>query len=288
MQYTALAISNFVSAGDFIGRVAEAYTRAALLELDDESRVVLLAPELGRQPHAISLDAPADLSFRSIFVLGEPAAARMGMLRIAGGEVTIDLRGAQRWHCGLKGLRIDLNQAEVAGAWRAACAAVDKDGRSSRFGCTNSAIINALDHATHREDPAAADQAMSRLIGLGVGRTPEGDDYLAGYFAALWASSDASRCFAATLAPRLVALSVHTEHLSRLYLRAAAAGEVSERIAAVAASIAAGGNEREIEHHMVAALAVGHTSGAAAMLGLLRGCGACAGDCTMLVPPMRP
>ena len=60
MQYTALAISNFVSAGDFIGRVAEAYTRAALLELDDESRVVLLAPELGRQPHAISLDAPAD------------------------------------------------------------------------------------------------------------------------------------------------------------------------------------------------------------------------------------
>jgi hypothetical protein len=129
---------------------------------------------------------------------------------------------------------------------------------------------------------------MSRLIGLGVGRTPEGDDYLAGYFAALWASSDASRCFAATLAPRLVALSVHTEHLSRLYLRAAAAGEVSERIAAVAASIAAGGNEREIEHHTVAALAVGHTSGAAAMLGLLRGCRACAGDRTMLVPPMRP
>ena len=109
-----------------------------------------------------------------------------------------------------------------------------------------------------------------------------------GYFAALWASSDASRCFAAALAPRLVALSVHTEHLSRLYLRAAAAGEVSERIAAVAASLAAGGNEREIEHHTVAALAVGHTSGAAAMLGLLRGCGACAGDRTMLVPPMRP
>ena len=60
MQYAAVAISNFISTGDFIGRVAEAYTRAALLELDNESRVVLLAPELGRQPHAISLDAPAD------------------------------------------------------------------------------------------------------------------------------------------------------------------------------------------------------------------------------------
>jgi len=38
------------------------------------------------------------------------------------------------------------------------------------------------DDAMRREDAAAADQAMSRLIGLGVGGTPEGDDYLVGYF----------------------------------------------------------------------------------------------------------
>ena len=60
MQYAAVAISNFISTGDFIGRVAEAYTLAALLEFGDESRVALLAPKFGRQPHAISLDAPAD------------------------------------------------------------------------------------------------------------------------------------------------------------------------------------------------------------------------------------
>ena len=35
------------------------------------------------------------LSFQSIFALGAPAAARMGMLRVAGGEVTMNLGGAQ-------------------------------------------------------------------------------------------------------------------------------------------------------------------------------------------------
>ena len=50
MQYAAVAISNFISTGDFIGWVAEAYTLAALLEFGDESRVALLAPKFGRQP----------------------------------------------------------------------------------------------------------------------------------------------------------------------------------------------------------------------------------------------
>jgi hypothetical protein len=36
------------------------------------------------------------------------------------------------------------------------------------------------------------------------------------------------------------------EHLSRLYFRTASAGEVSERIAVVAASIAAGGKEGKL------------------------------------------
>lgn len=287
MQYVALAIGSCVPAEDFIGRVAEVHTRAAMLALGDESQVTLLAPELGRQPHGISLDVPADLLFRSVLVLDASAAARMGMLRLAGGEVTIDLRSARRWHCGLKGLRIDFNQPDVVEAWRAACAVLNKDHWNNRFRRTNGATLNALHDATRRRDPAAAEKAICRLIGLGIGRTPEGDDYLVGYFAALWGSSDTSRRFAATLAPRLEALAVNTEHLSRLYLRAAAVGEVSERIAVIASGIAAGGNKNDIEHDTAAALAVGHTSGAAAMLGLLCGCGACAEDRTKLVPPMR-
>ena len=117
---------------------------------------------------------------------------------------------------------------------------------------------------------------MCNLVGLGEGRTPAGDDYLVGYFAALWACSDASRGFAAVLGPRLVALATRTEHLSGLYLEAAAAGEVSQLIAGVAACIAAGSDDATIGRAVAAALAVGHSSGAAALLGLLQGCAACA------------
>jgi len=87
---------------------------------------------------------------------------------------------------------------------------------------------------------------MSRLIGLGEDRTPAGDDYLVGYFAALWACSDASKAFAAALSARLMVLATRTEDLSRLYLEAAAVGEVSEWILAVATGIAAGSDNAAI------------------------------------------
>ena len=98
---------------------------------------------------------------------------------------------------------------------------------------------------------------MSRLIGLGEGRTPAGDDYLVGYFAALWSCSDASKAFAAALSARLMVLATRTEDLSRLYLEAAAIGEVSERMLAVATGIAAGSDNAAIGRAVAAALAVG-------------------------------
>ena len=83
--------------------------------------------------------------------------------------------------------------------------------------------------------------------------------------------------FAAALGARLAALATHAGHLSRLYLQAAAEGEVSERAVAVAAGIAAGGDDTVIGRAVAAALAVGHSSGAASLLGLLDGCcAACA------------
>lgn len=275
MRYAAQAIGSGVPAGDFSGRVAEVHARAALLALDNGSQVALLALELGCQPYGVSFAAPQGHSLRSTLAIGVRAAARAGVLRMVDG-FTIDLRGVRRWRCGVKKLCLDFSAAEVAGAYRAARSALDKDGPSDRFCRTNGATLDALDHATRFCDAGAAARTMSRLVGLGVGRTPEGDDYLVGYFAALWACSERSRRFAAILAPRLRMLALHTEDLSRRYLQAAAGGEVSERIAAVAAVIAGGGEQGVIEHHMAAALAVGQTSGAAAMLGFLRGCSACA------------
>ena len=116
---------------------------------------------------------------------------------------------------------------------------------------------------------------MADLIGLGDGKTPAGDDYLVGIFAALW-SRAASQAFAAALRPKLMTLAARSSDLSSLYLQEAARGEVSERLFDVAAGICAGDSEDVVGNAVTKALAVGHSSGAAGIFGLLKGYAACA------------
>lgn len=287
MRLAALATGAGVPMVDFAGRIAEVHTRAALLALADGKSVMLVAPELGRFPRAITFDAPEGLSLRALIAPDAAVAARGAVLRVVGAAFAIDLRAGLPWRSNLKGLWLDPGRNAVVRAYRTAHAALDADGRSDRLRHTAGATLDSMTEATRRHDVAAAERAISRLIGLGEGRTPAGDDYLIGYLAALWACSDASRSFAAKLGPQLAALTVQTEPLSRLYLEAAAAGEVSERIAAVAAGIVAGSDDAAIACAVAAALAVGHSSGAAAVLGLLQGCAACA-ERRLTPAPMRP
>jgi hypothetical protein len=275
MRLAALAAGIGVPTEDFSGRIIEVHTRAALLAVVDGRWITLAAPELGRLPRAITLDAPAPFSFRTVLIPGAKVASRGGVLRVAGAGFAIDLRDMREWRSGLGMLRLDFGLAGMARTCRVAWSALDADGRSDRLRHSAATTLDDLAVATRRRQAPAAERAMCNLVGLGEGRTPAGDDYLVGYFAALWAYSDASRGFAAALGPRLVALATRTEHLSGLYLEAAAAGEVSQLIAAVAACIAAS-DDAATGRAVAAALAVGHSSGAAAILGLLQGCAACA------------
>jgi len=118
---------------------------------------------------------------------------------------------------------------------------------------------------------------MSRLIGLGPGSTPAGDDYLVGHLAGLWSCAGASgarRSFVADLGEGLRKSALRTNRVSRVYLEAAAAGEVSERLGDLAARVAQGADAASVCAATDAALAVGHSSGACGVLGLLLGCAA--------------
>jgi len=276
MRLTGLAVGAQVPAGDFAGRIEEVHARTVLVAVAGGGWITLLAHELGRQPFGVTFAAPEGFSFRPLVAAGTEVAERAGVMRVAAGALAIDLREARPWRCGLDGLRLDLSRAAVARAYQTACATLAADGRSDGLHRGAAATLDRLADATRRLDAAAAEQEMARLVGFGEGRTPAGDDYLVGYFAALWACAATRVSFAATLGPRLAALAAQTERLSRLYLQAAAAGEVSERIAAVAAGIAAGNDDSAIRRIVAAALAVGHSSGAAAVLGLLQGSAVCA------------
>jgi Protein of unknown function (DUF2877) len=259
-----------VSAGDFAGRVAEVHARAALIKLAEGGCITLLGREIGRQPSGISLDLPEDISLRQVLSANTECAKRGGVLRFAGSALAIDLRGTPQWRSGVAALDFDGRNVAVARAYRTASRALEQDGRSQNLCEIAGAKLDRLSQSIRRRDLSAAERVIGDLIGLGEGKTPAGDDYLVGIFAALW-SCASGRAFAAALAPALITLAARTGDLSSLYLREAANGEVSERLADVAAGICAGGSEDVVGNAVNKALAVGHSSGAAGIFGLLNG-----------------
>jgi hypothetical protein len=275
MRIAALATGVGVPAGDFAGRVVEVHARAALIKLAEGGCVSLLDSELGRQPRGVSFDLPEDISLRQLLSANTECAKRGSVVRFAGSALVIDLRGVPQWRSGIAALNFDCRSVEAARAYRTAKQALERDGRSQELCASAGAKLDRLSQSIRTRATTAAERVIGELIGLGEGKTPAGDDYLVGMFAALWSCS-ASRTFAAALAPALITLAARTSDLSSLYLREAANGEVSERLADVAAGICAGGSEDVVANALNKALAVGHSSGAAGIFGLLNGYAACA------------
>ena len=105
--------------------------------------------------------------------------------------------------------------------------------------------------------------APARLLGLGSGLTPSGDDVLAGYLAAAAAyglPAERLRAFVRAEAPR------RTTTLSAALLRHAAAGEAIPQVRRLLVALDDGTG---IDAALAGLLLVGHTSGAALAAGML-------------------
>lgn len=123
--------------------------------------------------------------------------------------------------------------------------------------------LAALRGAVRRADLDAALRTATRLIGLGPGLTPAGDDVMAGTIAGLvLLGHPAADRFAAGV----YALAAgRTTELSRALLRHAACGRVSGEFAAVLHALV---GERPLMPAVAALLSTGSTSGRALALGL--------------------
>ncbi|WP_448639853.1 DUF2877 domain-containing protein [Geodermatophilus sp. URMC 63] len=123
--------------------------------------------------------------------------------------------------------------------------------------------LAALRGAVRRADLDAALRTAARLVGLGPGLTPAGDDVMAGTMAGLvLLGHPAAERFAAGV----YALAAgRTTELSRALLRHAAAGRVSGEYAAVLHGLV---GERPLGPAIAGLLATGSTSGRALALGL--------------------
>lgn len=123
--------------------------------------------------------------------------------------------------------------------------------------------LAALRGAVRRADLDAALRTASRLIGLGPGLTPAGDDVMAGTIAGLVLLGHPS---AERFAAGVYSLAAgRTTELSRALLRHAACGRVSGEYAAVLHALV---GERPLAPAVAGLLATGSTSGRAMALGL--------------------
>ena len=135
--------------------------------------------------------------------------------------------------------------------------------------------LAALTTALLVGDRLAAAYPTRRLIGLGDGLTPSGDDVLIGIEAALHALGSPAAGF---LDEALADVDARTTTVSAAYLRHAAAGEFAERLHhLLAVLVSEEAREATLAGAIGEAVAWGATSGTDCLIGVLEGLDTAAG-----------
>lgn len=308
MCLKAMSIGYAIPRTNFDAVVHSVFRSAVNLRLvRGDKLLTVIASREADLPQGIRLDIPDDFSFE-LFHAGEQVTCRDNFLRFASSALTIDLRGAGRFSCDLSALQADMANPSVAAAWQFAWQALNKrqieldaeiiagdlfrsDG-ALRAGVPRKAAeaMRNLFESTRRYDLTAV-SSVRRLIGLGNGLTPSGDDLLIGYLAGLQCAVQ-DRCeriqFISSLGKAIIRLCRQTNDISRTYLYHAARGQVSSRLADLAEVICCGENSDRILTMAESAMKVGHTSGMDAVTGLLLGLAVWVGPRTRTLERPRP
>jgi hypothetical protein len=268
MQLRALSMAEGLPAR-FDARVHSVFRRAFNLELEGAGIVPVVA---GRHAPAggIQLGADAPCDFTAITEEGAPAACRGQVVRI-GQELAIDLRGAGIHRPRPPSFAWGCRDSATEHAWRIAWNRFEQAPHHLASARLRQGLGRMV--LAGQRDPEGLAAAASGLIGLGPGLTPSGDDALVGWLCAFGALGDGDanlRDARDGLAQYVTGAAGRTTAISRHYLRHAARGEVGTHLTALAEAIARGDATRT-GAAVSEALAVGATSGADGVLGLLTG-----------------
>ena len=279
------------SDGIFDGQVHSVFRRVVNVRLGDGALLTLYAgSDESAPPGAITIAAPPGFDFSRHVTPSSAISCRAGVLRIEGSGVSVDLRRAQ--HCDPQSIEVPVGAvdkeygASWQTAWRCLIAAggdaglvVTLNGRrpaGSLDAALSSLARQAVPHlldAVRTCDIDAAMRAAARLVGAGPGLTPSGDDFLAGFLVGMrqTVQNQAQLAFVDALGRELAILYGDSGDIPRAYLTHAAAGRVARPLATLARSIGNGADDGAIKIATVAALHIGHSSGADATFGLLCG-----------------
>jgi hypothetical protein len=281
----ALAFSaDFIGSGILgksqVGQVFAVFERACVVALQGGQMIALLTRSVGNVAHGVRLNCNPRLD--RIIQIG--VSTRLTRQEFVIGRVAVLLSNARVWSTNLRpGMgrepktRIAALLARRLLHERNTCrsellaSVLRLDQPTSALSGRIAATLPQLARATLRLDHETALVSLSKLIGLGPGLTPAGDDFIIGWLAGvmLMAGTPAELEFLNMVGSGLLSLSDGTTPISRQHLRDATAGEFSELLSDVCFALVSGAPGAELGATLSRQLSVGATSGADAAAGLI-------------------
>ncbi|MEA4907638.1 MAG: DUF2877 domain-containing protein [Anaerolineaceae bacterium] len=255
--------------------------------LSGEHLIALTDYHNGNLPYGICCRFE-DLNLHNLFRRGRAFSIQGGLARFSPGGLSVQLGAAEIWQPeplvigtdavdrggeNLAGWLLSLNGAPVSQPhlrWLAESVngyhtlPANIGVWSTRF----AARVMRLTHSVEVADWSSVEEAAVGLLGLGIGLTPSGDDFLAGFLATGLAlgPSRAFQHLAHTVAGRA---RTNTTLVSAALLRALSRGQVGERFGTLLAAL--DGSPSDLEAAAKNMLEFGSSSGIETMYGLLYG-----------------
>lgn len=255
----------------FDGIVHAVFARACYFECGD-TLLTLAAAALADGPTTLVLGREAAADLRSAFRRGDAVRCRGGRARSRG--AVLDLRNAQTWRvpdapstlaAGDTASRIERALKQLAQVRRTHSSVLDRNG---------DAAIARLTRACGDLDSANALIQAARFVGWGEGLTPAGDDYLVGLCAALGTLAQCDpgrREFLDRLRKFLAAQQVRTTPIAAHCLKLAALGHFNADILRAIDALRSETDSHAAQRALDDVMAVGATSGADLLTGILSG-----------------
>jgi hypothetical protein len=268
------SIGYLVPRTGFAGRVHSVFARACNIACGGVLLTVS-APEPGNGPTTLRLAPARALDLRDRFEVGEGVRCRDGRLRSRSTELV--LLHARVWRPTRAGA--SLPRERIDERLRAAQRVLARR-RSARPNVLDDAaapVTAALVDACRALDCERATRELERLIGWGEGLTPAADDFLVGVVAALdvLACEDPRRqSFLAALTAAVRRNASRTTPVAAHVLRLAAGAHHPEALLRLRDALLADENGTSLAAALEGVLAIGASSGADTVSGLLAGLGA--------------
>ena len=289
----------YVCSAHFRAAVHSVFDQVFNLAGKDGQLVSVIVEELGNFPHGILVTNP-HIPFGSLGLKEGMLALGTGnsTLRLPQARVVLNLHNARVWPASIPmgpilrpdEIKANLSVLEcVAQAYteRAGlsmlirhwqpllCAEMPQDGELTALGrAARGPVLNLL-RGIRRKNRRTSLEAARRLIGLGVGSTPSGDDLLIGFLLSLLSLGDRldRGQDIASLAQDIAVLSKgRTTWISQAFLQHAANNEASETLRDLICSVLTA-SDVQVAAAARKVLQMGSTSGAELVLGVLLGMG---------------